>query len=61
MYFVYAFRIFVPFYSLNDEEELTHLGQSLSSITKFDDALVSDDEDGTLTGRRREHANVNRN
>ncbi|XP_041369005.1 nucleolar protein 14-like [Gigantopelta aegis] len=38
-------------YSLNDEEELTHYGQSLSEIEKFEDPVVSDDEDDEDKGK----------
>lgn len=40
-------------YNLNEEEELTHYGQSLSEIEKFNDAMGSDDEaeeKGLLSG-----------
>jgi len=37
---------------LNDnEEELTHYGQSLSEIEKFDNPDISDDEDDEDKGR----------
>ncbi|XP_014778069.1 nucleolar protein 14 [Octopus bimaculoides] len=40
-------------FSLNDEEDLTHYGQSLSEIDTFEDPLNSDDEDydGRITGK----------
>ena len=39
-------------FSLNDnEEELTHYGQSLSEIEKFDNPDISDDEDDEDKGR----------
>ncbi|XP_072227977.1 nucleolar protein 14 [Leuresthes tenuis] len=31
-------------YNLNEEEELTHYGQSLAEMEKFNDAVISDDE-----------------
>lgn len=40
-------------YNLNEEEELTHYGQSLCEIEKFNDAMGSDDEaeeKGLLSG-----------
>jgi nucleolar protein 14 len=30
---------------LNEEEELTHYGQSLADIEKFDEPVISDDDD----------------
>uniref|UniRef100_H2YBE2 Nucleolar protein 14 n=1 Tax=Ciona savignyi TaxID=51511 RepID=H2YBE2_CIOSA len=33
-------------FNLNDDEELTHLGRSLSTMNKFDDFEESDNEDG---------------
>jgi len=37
--------------SLNDEEDLTHMGQSLSTLDKFDDYVESDeDESGVMSG-----------
>ena len=39
-------------YSLNDEEELTHYGQSLSEIEKFEDPVITDDEDDEDDVRR---------
>ncbi|XP_036364777.1 nucleolar protein 14 isoform X2 [Octopus sinensis] len=40
-------------FSLNDEEDLTHYGQSLSEIETFEDPINSDDEDydGRITGK----------
>lgn len=38
-------------YSLNDEEELTHYGQSLSEIEKFEDPTFSDEDDDEDKGR----------
>ncbi|GAB1604253.1 nucleolar protein 14-like [Argonauta hians] len=40
-------------FSLNDEEDLTHYGQSLSEIETFEDPVNSDDEDydGRITGK----------
>ncbi|XP_060076896.1 nucleolar protein 14-like [Ylistrum balloti] len=39
-------------YSLNDEDDdLTHYGQSLSEIEKFEDPVVSDDEDDDDRGK----------
>ena len=38
-------------FSLNDEDELTHYGQSLSEIEKFEDPVVSDDEDDEDKGK----------
>ena len=32
-------------FNLNEEEELTHYGQSLAEIEKFDDPDMSSDED----------------
>lgn len=40
-------------YNLNEEEELTHYGQSLAEMEKFTDAVNSDDESeekGLLSG-----------
>ncbi|KAK2162452.1 hypothetical protein LSH36_98g02047 [Paralvinella palmiformis] len=40
-------------YNLNEDEELTHYGQSLSEIERFDDPVASDDDDdddGRLAG-----------
>lgn len=40
-------------YNLNEEEELTHYGQSLAEIEKFNDAVGSDEETeekGLLSG-----------
>ncbi|XP_002742430.1 nucleolar protein 14-like [Saccoglossus kowalevskii] len=38
-------------YNLNDDEELTHYGQSLAHIEKFENPLESDDEDDEEMGR----------
>ena len=39
-------------FSLNEgEDELTHYGQSLSEIEKFDDPVVSDDDEDEDEGR----------
>nr|XP_002128116.1 nucleolar protein 14-like [Ciona intestinalis] len=46
-------------FNLNDDEELTHLGQSLSAIKQFDDFDGSDEEDGpggTMSGEYVENA-----
>ncbi|XP_078484862.1 nucleolar protein 14-like [Ciona intestinalis] len=46
-------------FNLNDDEELTHLGQSLSAIKQFDDFDGSDGEDGpggTMSGEYVENA-----
>ena len=32
-------------FSLNDDEELTHYGQSLADIEKFDEPEISDNEE----------------
>jgi len=32
-------------FSLNEEEELTHYGQSLAEIEQFDEPVISDNED----------------
>lgn len=41
----------VNIFNLNEEEELTHFGQSLSEIEKFDDPRSDDEEDdGALAG-----------
>lgn len=40
-------------YNLNEEEELTHYGQSLAEMEKFNDVVNSDDESeekGLLSG-----------
>lgn len=40
-------------YNLNEEEELTHYGQSLAEMEKFNDMVNSDDESeekGLLSG-----------
>lgn len=40
-------------YNLNEEEELTHFGQSLAEMEKFNDLVNSDDESeekGLLSG-----------
>lgn len=41
-------------YNLNEEEELTHYGQSLAEMEKFNDMANSDDDDfeekGLLSG-----------
>ena len=39
-------------YNLNEDEELTHYGQSLSEIEKFENPVSSDDDDndGKLAG-----------
>lgn len=40
-------------YNLNEEEELTHYGQSLAEMEKFNDIVNSDDESeekGLLSG-----------
>lgn len=42
-------------YNLNEEEELTHYGQSLSEMEKFTDMVNSDDESeekGRLSGKK---------
>ena len=40
-------------FSLNDDEELTHYGQTLSEIETFDKPIDSDDEeiDGRISGK----------
>lgn len=41
-------------YNLNEEEELTHYGQSLAEMEKFNDLANSDDESeekGLLSGK----------
>lgn len=41
-------------YNLNEEEELTHYGQSLAEMEKFNDIVNSDDESeekGLLSGK----------
>ena len=41
-------------FSLNDnDEELTHYGQSLSQIEKFEEPVVSDEEDDEDTNKGR--------
>lgn len=43
-------------YNLNEEEELTHYGQSLAEMEKFNDLVNSDDESeekGLLSGEYR--------
>lgn len=45
-------------YNLNEDEELTHYGQSLADIEKHHDIVDSDsdtEERGALSGKRREH------
>nr|CAB3264402.1 nucleolar protein 14-like [Phallusia mammillata] len=45
-------------FNLNEDEDLTHLGQSLSNIEKFDDYEGSDNEEesGTISGEYVTHA-----
>ena len=48
-------------YNLNEEEELTHYGQSLAEMEKFNDAVNSDDETeekGLLSGECRPYPNT---
>lgn len=40
-------------YNLGDNEELTHRGESLADIEKFDDPKSDDDDDDQEDGRRR--------
>ena len=41
---------------MNEDDELTHYGQSLSEIEKFDEPMISDDEEddedhGKISGK----------
>ena len=44
-------------FNLNEDDELTHYGQSLSEIEKFDEPMISDDEEddedhGKISGKK---------